>query len=294
MKHALIIILLLISAGQTCAQHRTFTLSVFYAINEVESESNFKRIDSVLLTLNTGTTEVSVYGYADYLHSYQYNLNLSKRRAEAVKKYILQNSKTISVIACEGLGEKNSTAKNDKTGEFLQRRVDLVISQRNPVKKIGTRDNIIQEENPRVSEKIIEPKINSGRKNLEDLEKGETLTIQGLNFIPGKHILVRDAIPVLEELLETLKERPELKIEIQGHVCCVEPAEPDGIDMDTGKRNLSENRAKTVYNYLVRNGISRDRLTYKGYGHSYPKIQIERSPEDEQVNRRVEIKILEK
>ncbi|PBQ34355.1 hypothetical protein CNR22_22115 [Sphingobacteriaceae bacterium] len=277
------------------AQNQTFTLSLYYAINESNSQDNFRRVDSIISLLTSGTCEITIYGYADYLHNTDYNLKLSQKRADEIKKYLEQTSAstTMSFLKCEGLGEKNSANRNDKKGDASQRRVDVIVSQRRVVKKIGTRENVIQEDSLNTLQNKRKPKTSSGRKSLEDLEKGETLAIQGLNFIPGRHVVVKSAIRVLEELLETLKEHPELKIEIQGHICCLDPDEEDGLDFDTKERNLSENRAKAVYNYLVRNGISADRLTYKGYGHRYPKIEVERSPADEQVNRRVEIKILE-
>ncbi len=106
-------------------------------------------------------------------------------------------------------------------------------------------------------------------------------------------MLVPSAIPILEELLTTLKEHPTLKIEIQGHICCLGPEEEDGLDYDTHENNLSETGQKQFIITLREMGIAAERLTYKGYGHTNPKIKIERSPDDEQVNRRVEIKILE-
>ena len=50
---------------------------------------------------------------------------------------------------------------------------------------------------------------------------------------------------------------------------------------------LSENRAKSVYNYLIENGIAKDRLSYKGFGESIPKYTNE-TKEGRQGNRRTE------
>jgi flagellar motor protein MotB len=75
-------------------------------------------------------------------------------------------------------------------------------------------------------------------------------------------------------------------------VCCTNKA--DGLDYDTNEKNLSEARAKAIYDYLVAKGISENRLSYKGFGHSRPKELIEDTPQKEQANRRVEIMILEK
>ena len=64
------------------------------------------------------------------------------------------------------------------------------------------------------------------------------------------------------------------------------------MDNDTQTMNLSENRAKLIYDFLVREGIDGNRLQYKGYGSSRPKIYPETTDEDKQANRRVEIKVL--
>lgn len=100
-------------------------------------------------------------------------------------------------------------------------------------------------------------------------------------------------MPVLQKLLTALNENTKLRIEIQGHVCCTLNG-ADGMDLDTREMKLSENRAKAIYDYLVGKGISRNRLSYKGFGRTKPKVEIETNSEQEQLNRRVEIMIIEK
>jgi outer membrane protein OmpA-like peptidoglycan-associated protein len=91
--------------------------------------------------------------------------------------------------------------------------------------------------------------------------------------------------PVLVELLCALEENPKLKIEIQGHICCQKV-----FDIN----ELSVMRARAIYNYLVSQKINRKRLTYKGYGTSEPIHPIpEKSEQEQDENRRVEILILE-
>jgi outer membrane protein OmpA-like peptidoglycan-associated protein len=265
------------------SQNKTFTLSLYYKINEVQSQSNFDRIDSLYKTFNKITYKINLYGYADFLNTDSYNKNLSQNRADAVKDHLLKKQNAhLRVLVCVGKGETDSKDNQSPEGEPGQRRVDVCVMEENTIKKIGNRDNKIQEAKEKAPPK----------KGIEELEKGESLAIEGLNFIPGRHVLVESAGPVLEKLLTTLKEHSNLKIEIQGHICCID-GEIDGMDFDTGDLKLSENRAKAIYDYLVKNGIDPERLTYKGYGHRRPKIPFERTPEEEQINRRVEIKVLE-
>ena len=77
----------------------------------------------------------------------------------------------------------------------------------------------------------------------------------------------------------------EIKIEIQGHVFSMEENSIAG-------QKLSEARAKKVYNYLVTNGINKNRMTTKGYGNTKPIFPNPHFSYEEQMNRRVEIKVL--
>jgi len=66
----------------------------------------------------------------------------------------------------------------------------------------------------------------------------------------------------------------------------------DSRGSDEYNQRLSEARAKSVYEYLISQGISADRLSYIGYGESRP-IDTNDTEEGRQNNRRVELEILE-
>jgi outer membrane protein OmpA-like peptidoglycan-associated protein len=74
-----------------------------------------------------------------------------------------------------------------------------------------------------------------------------------------------------------------MKIEIGGHT--------DSKGTKEYNQRLSENRAKSVVNYLINNGINEKRLKYKGYGESTP-IDDNNTESGRINNRRVEFKIL--
>ena len=67
-----------------------------------------------------------------------------------------------------------------------------------------------------------------------------------------------------------LQKYKELHFEIQGHVCCTPPYQKEAIDKDTKKRQLSQNRAKSVFTYLLFKKIAKPRMTFKGYGNTVP------------------------
>ena len=84
--------------------------------------------------------------------------------------------------------------------------------------------------------------------------------------------------------MEFLIENPSIKLELQGHT--------DNIGKDKENQILSENRAKEVYNYLINNGISASRLSYKGFGPSRP-IASNETEAGRAKNRRTVFVILE-
>ena len=86
-------------------------------------------------------------------------------------------------------------------------------------------------------------------------------------------------------MAKLLNRYKNLHIEIQGHVCCTPPNHKEAIDKSTKKRKLSHNRAETVYKYLIMKKVSKDRMTFKGYGNTVP---LGKGPE---LDRRVELVI---
>lgn len=267
------------------SQKKADTLRLYFAINEISSAFNNARMDSAIRALKGQLTDVGIYGYADFLSSTAYNTELSQKRADLVKEYLLSKTAAsqLNIYACEGKGEKQSKDNSSVEGEPKQRRVDIYFE---PVTIINISEARLE------TPKDSSPKTET-TKNLEDLKAGESLAITGLSFVPGRHVILNSSAPALQKLLQTLKANPKMKIEIQGHVCCTDSGE-DGLDLDTRERKLSENRAKAIYNYLVEKGIDAKRLTFKGYARTKPKEPVEDTPEKEQANRRVEIMVVEK
>jgi outer membrane protein OmpA-like peptidoglycan-associated protein len=85
----------------------------------------------------------------------------------------------------------------------------------------------------------------------------------------------------LDDVAQVLLERPELKIEIEGH-------------SSRSERNpaLALARAKAVHVYLVKKGVAADRMTPKGFGHDAPR-DLETTPDGRARNRRVEFRVVE-
>ena len=107
------------------------------------------------------------------------------------------------------------------------------------------------------------------------------VAVYGLNFDFNKATLRHDAAPVLEQVLNLLKEQSGLKLEIGGHT--------DNVGGTAYNEKLSDRRAATVKQWLISHGIETSRLTTHGYGQSQPLVPND-SDAHRARNRRVELK----
>lgn len=118
---------------------------------------------------------------------------------------------------------------------------------------------------------------------LTPLAVGETVQLSNIFFVQGKAEMLPESIPEMERLLLLLKDNPSLEIELGGHT--------DNRGSSSANLRLSETRASTIMDYLIKNDIDQRRLKAKGYGGTKP-IASNASAETRKKNRRVEIKIL--
>jgi outer membrane protein OmpA-like peptidoglycan-associated protein len=260
------------------------TVRLFYDINQKElSIQNKAKLDSLNKSL-TGNTKIQVFGYADYPGKWDFNLLLSKQRAETVKSYLSGlNNGSIQIIT-EGKGAVKQIAKSRLgMGEPLNRRVDIIVPAK-VVSQTAAKDPATIKK-----DKSVYTRMNS----ISTLNIGESVSFKELTFQPGRHFLTADALPYLDSLTAIMIRHPNLKIEIQGHICC-ELSHEDGTDRDTQRNELSLNRAKYVYNYLVSKGVDAERMRYRGLGSTDPKVFPEQTVADQNLNRRVQIVLLSK
>ena len=122
---------------------------------------------------------------------------------------------------------------------------------------------------------------------------GEKAAIKNLFFVGGKAVLRKESKPILPKILRFMQINGTLSIEIAGHINHPYRKGAYFYQVDKWEQELSENRAKLVYDYLLENGISADRISWKGYGNSQMKFPYATKEAEMKQNRRVEIHVLE-
>ena len=121
------------------------------------------------------------------------------------------------------------------------------------------------------------------RTDVDGCEIRDVIALPGVNFAPNSDRLFGAAEDLVRQAAETLKKYPELIIEVAGHT--------DSVGDADANFSLSERRAKTVRDYLVRYGVESARLSVRGYGESEPMASND-SEAGRARNRRVELRIL--
>jgi outer membrane protein OmpA-like peptidoglycan-associated protein len=101
-----------------------------------------------------------------------------------------------------------------------------------------------------------------------------------INFDTGKFDIKPDSQPIIDQIAALLKNNPDLKLGIEGHT--------DNVGTAEGNKKLSEQRAKSVMNAVVKLGIAADRLSATGWGQEKP-VADNRTEDGRAKNRRVEI-----
>ncbi|PLX03754.1 MAG: hypothetical protein C0594_10040 [Marinilabiliales bacterium] len=120
---------------------------------------------------------------------------------------------------------------------------------------------------------------------LAPIEEGMVFTLNNIFFEFAKANLLPESYPELQRVFQLMVDNPTLKVEISGHT--------DDVGSDETNMALSKARAQSVTDYLVKSGISADRIISKGYGETRP-VAFNNSEEGRAMNRRVEFKILSK
>lgn len=238
---------------------------------------------------------VAINGFTDEDGSYGYNDTLAARRVERVFSQIKGRLKIREDFKALSFGKQHEHSKI----KAENRRVTVYYIQAADIPRedeiLGIKKTASNEprQMPVYATKIVIDNPDGSRTDLildvDFMEKitlakpGEKFKLENLNFHLNTFAVTKESRTKMYELLEVMKQNPQMSIQIQGHICC----------MQSDRTDLSTQRAKAVTRFLELNGIADSRVTYKGFGVSKPIHKIpEKSDEERAANRRVEIEII--
>lgn len=262
MKHwifyGLALFLLSFGGFSQSAGDSTISLEVNFELDSftlTQKEKN--KVDSLLVLVPfTVVKTVTIFGHTDSLASIEYNRSLSKRRVQSILAYLVYQGLDPLKVKADYYGEERPKYSNAPEERFRNRRCELYF--------------------------VIDPsRLPPPEQKLTDLPfaKGDKVRIPNLNFVGNQPIPMPESFSSLEDLLRVMQKYPDLRIELHGHVCC-------GNDHE-----LSVERAKMVYGFLVGNGIDPSRMSYEGFSNTQPLFP-ERTEKEKALNRRVEVYVI--
>ena len=210
-------------------------------------------VDFIRTTDSTRIETIEIFGYCDDRGKEAYNFVLSQNRANTIQEEFLKNGITNKVIVTiEGKGRimiDDDVIENIPEVRSKNRRVDVVLNLK-PLPRIQLPGyyNTVQKKH------VV----------------GDHIYLDDLLFDRGSSVLTYKSKADLGKLARVLLRNKNIEFEIQGHICCTPRQQREAIDRHTGKRKLSQNRAESVYKYLIIKKVPKERMTFKGYGNTVP------------------------
>lgn len=294
MKSIFIFLFCFLFSSSFYAQER---FAVYFDSNKFELNAKEQERLHTWLTENKNNKIVAIHGFTDEDGTNGFNDTLAQKRVASIFTAVKNQIKIREDFKTRSFGEhfdqSKNKAENRKVLIYYLLEKDIVRED----EILGIPKETIKEE-PKVAieypEKLVFENPNGTTsefkldrafmKKIGEAQKGEKLKIENLNFIINTFAVVPESRGKMYELLVVLQRNPQLKIEIQGHLCC----------MPVDRLDLSTQRAKAIYNFLVANEIYPARLSYKGFGSTQPIYPLpEKNEAERAANRRVEILIVE-
>ena len=167
---------------------------------------------------------------------------------------------------------------NSVTGKF----VVILTPGRNYSMTVSKENFLFYSENFNVSDTAVFQEIKKEVK-MQKIEEGKKIVLNNIFFQTGKSELTESSALEIGKLYDLLIQNPKINVEISGHT--------DNVGGDAENMKLSFDRAKVVVEALITKGIPTERMIAKGYGKTQP-IALNDTPENKQLNRRTEFKIL--
>ncbi len=244
-----------------------------------ENNSNLVLTDNNLsndiIDDNKTSEPIDIFDILDKIDS----TNINTEDKEKMQKEILASYEHEKIVKAEKL---NSRIENPYVIKKEPKKItedDVVIT----VKKKGfafTSSYIKPKELVQLQRPVLTENF-----EMKPIEVGKIFKLNNIQFPTNSARLTSESISILDDFSDFLIENPTIKIAIYGHT--------DNIGDETENLILSEDRAKSVYSYLLISDISSDRMSFEGFGENKP-ISDNTTEQGRALNRRTEFLIVEK
>ncbi len=215
-----------------------------------------------------------------------------------VESYEVHDSKGEVITHVQDFYAVNKNASKEELAAFKSKVSKMTRENRKkfetPKTAIVTKSTNKENEKPEEPNEVENATFEAPQKvrksvKVEDLAGNHTAgtkaILSNIYFDFGTSNLTRDSESVLYALYQSLQTNPALKIEIGGHT--------DNIGSAQSNLRISQNRANAVKIWLLTKGIAEERLQAKGYGESQPLASNDDEINGRELNRRIEIIILD-
>ncbi len=258
MKRLILSVCFALSFMGVSAQADSLLYEILFSLDSYRLEKSQKmRIDSALYYYPPASLKaIYIYGHTDTSASIEYNRRLSKNRVLSSLEYLVSKGVDPIIVKTDFYGEERPKYTSKVEEFYRNRRVEIVLE----------------------IDPLLLPQREVPIYNL-DLKAKDKLRIPGLIFVGNQPIPIASSIPGLKDALLLMLRNPDLKLRVDGHVCC------------SNDLVLSEERADMVYYFLINNGIDKSRLETKGFGNKKPLFP-EKTPRERELNRRVELTVI--
>jgi peptidoglycan-associated lipoprotein len=167
------------------------------------------------------------------------------------KKQMLGDA-IVRIIGTNGANVKMRTKKDGTFFYKVEPNVDYVL--------LATCRGFLNQKNQLSTQGLKESKTYKVAFQLTPV--GKPIPLNNIFFEFGKWTLTKESETAMNSLVKTLKDNPNITVELAAHT--------DMIGTSESNMTLSERRAQTVVDFLIQAGISKERLSAKGYGESMP------------------------
>ena len=293
MKLTLRLLVILLFPAAISAQEQ---FSVYFESNKHEPKAAESARIEKWIAENPEVKVVAINGYTDEDGTTGFNDTLAQRRVNFIFKSISGKVKIREDFKTRSFGElhKMSETKSENRKVTIYYLLPKDLSREDEI--LGIKKEVAAKPKPekKYPEKLSFTNPDGTKsefkldvefmKQVDQAKAGEKLKLENLNFRINTFAVLPESRGKMYELLIVLQNNPDLKIDIQGHLCC----------MPVDRLDLSTQRAKAIWNFLVSKEIEKSRLSYKGFGSSQPIYPLPEKNEGERAaNRRVEIYIVE-